>query len=121
MPHDNPSLAEMLRTVGEFIDDLMPRLDGLDRYHARCARYLLDICSRELVEWARVPGADDARLRELCAAPDAAEDNLASALCARIRAGDFDQRMDELHAALTAHVVAKVQVSKPGYLRGEAD
>lgn len=121
MPYDNPDLMEMLRTVGEFIDDIGPRLDGLDRYHAMCARYLIDISRRELAEWVRPPGADDERLRRLCDAPDSPPAELVGTLCARIRSGAFDQRMDELLDALTAHVVAKVQVSKPGYLHGDAE
>jgi hypothetical protein len=120
MPHDNPDLDEMLRTVGEFIDEIAPRLDGLDRYHALCARYLVDISRRELGEWRRAPGPDERRLEALLDGPTPPAE-LAAALCARIRAGDFDTRMDELLDILIAHVTAKVQVSKPSYLGGECE
>ena len=41
---------------------------------------------------------------------------LAAHLSAQIRAGEFDQGMDALLHELIGHVVAKVQVSKPGSL-----
>lgn len=120
MAHDWPDVAEMLKTVHEFIDDVTPRLQGLDRYHALCAIYLLEIVERELQEWRGQVTPDDERLRALAGVDDAVGPaELTAALGRRIRHGDFDQRMDELLTALTAHVVAKVRVSKPSVLDEE--
>jgi hypothetical protein len=116
MAHDWPDVPEILRTVREFIDGVTPRLAGLDRYHALCAIYLIEIAERELAGWEAPPTAADERLRELAGiAPEDGRQAITS-LCRRIRAGELEDRMDELLEALTAHVVAKVRVSKPAVL-----
>ena len=120
MAHDWPSVPEMVKTVREFIDEITPRLQGLERYHALCAIYLLEIVERELEQWQPSMTADDERLRALAGAPEPADGQAVTAQLGRhIRAGKFDERMDELLAALTAHVVAKVKVSKPAVLDDE--
>jgi hypothetical protein len=119
MPHDNPDLPEMIRTVREFVDGIGERLEGLDRYHALCASYLLEICLRELAEWQRLPSADDERLRAfLGAGPAVPPPALVTELARRIGAGDYDARLDELLELVLGHVEAKVRVSKPAVLTG---
>lgn len=114
MPHDNPDLPELIRTVREFVDGISGRLDGLDRYHAMCTLYLLDIVQRELTQWQRVPGADEARLRQwLGRTADTAPDQLIAELCERIHGGAYDGNMDALHELLLAHVLDKIAISKP--------
>lgn len=120
MAHDTPDLAEILRSVHEFIRDLKPRLDGMDRYQALCAQMLLEIALRELPEWQPRESADDARLRTLCGAgPEVPREALAARLAAGIAAGEFDQRLDALADDLLRHVVAKVRVSRPQHLEPE--
>ncbi|MBX9606847.1 MAG: hypothetical protein K2Y51_11540 [Gammaproteobacteria bacterium] len=120
MAHDTPDLAEILRTVHEFIRDLKPRLGGMDGYQALCAQMLLEIALRELPEWQPQETADDARLRALCeVGPEAPRETLAARLAARIAAGEFDARMDELADELLRHVIAKVRVSRPKHLEPE--
>lgn len=120
MAHDWPSLPEMITTVREYIDDLTPRLSGMDRYHALCSLQLLDVVQRELKEWQPLETADDARLRALADLDaDVPRDELTARLSEQIHAGKFDARMPELEAAMLAHVIAKVRVSKPGYLAAE--
>ncbi len=120
MAHDWPSLPETISTVREYIDDLMPRLSGIDRYHALCSLQLLDVAQRELQEWQPLETADDARLRALAElGAEVPRDELTARLSAQIHAGKFDARMPELEAAMLQHVIAKVQVTKPGYLAPE--
>lgn len=118
MAHDQPDLPEILRTVREFIDDLVPRLGGLERYHALCALHLLDIALRELVaEWRHTETDDDRRLRALLgtdAALSSAE--VRARLAHDIRDGRFDAELPALLAPLLAHVVAKVRIAKPDVL-----
>ncbi len=116
MAHDQPDVPELIKTVREFLGGIAAKLDGQDRYHALCAVYLLEIVERELAEWRRGETPDDRRLRALAKLPDAAVDSLAERLSADIRAGKFDETMDELLDALTEHVVAKVRVSRPASL-----
>ena len=120
MAHDLPELPEMITTVREFIADITPQLDGLDRYHGLCAQFLLDATLRELAAWAPRETADDRRLRGLLGAP--AEQPMSDVmveLCRAIRAGRFDDDLDTLGETLTAHVVDKVRVAKPAVLAPE--
>jgi len=120
MAHDWPALPEMINTVREYIDDLTPRLSGMDRYHALCSLQILDVVRRELKEWRPLETDDDARLRALAdLAPEVPRDELTARLSAQIHAGKFDARMPELEAAMLEHVIAKVRVTKPGYLAPE--
>lgn len=120
MAHDTPELAEILRSVHEFIRGVMPRLSGMDRYQALCSQNLMEIALRELDEWRPLETADDERLRRLCeVGSEVSRDTLAARLAARIAAGDFDGRMDELEQQLLAHTVAKVRVSRPQHLAPE--
>ncbi|MEQ8234177.1 MAG: DUF6285 domain-containing protein [Gammaproteobacteria bacterium] len=120
MAHDGPVLPEMLATVREFIADITPRLDGLDRYHALCAQFLLDCAQRELTEWRHATSADDERLRALVDAPAARPmDDVVRELAAAIRTGRFDDDLESLLETLTAHVVDKVRVAKPAVLADE--
>jgi acetoacetate decarboxylase len=119
MPHDPPELPELINTVLEFVDGIAPKLDAQDRYHALCAGYLLEIVLRELADWQAPETADDRRLRACANLPDLPVNELTRRLSAAIRAGKFDQRMDELLETLTEHVVAKVKVSRPSCLEPE--
>lgn len=120
MAHDGPELIEILRTVREFVDDITPRLDGLDRYHALCARFLLEVAGRELATWAPRETGGDARLRALVGAPpERPMGEVLAELCAAIRAGRFDDDLDTLRETLMDHVIEKVRVSKPEALAPE--
>ena len=120
MAHDWPSLPELINTVRDYIDDLTPRLQGMDRYHALCSLQLLDVVQRELHEWTPRETPDDARLRALGdLGPEVPRDELTARLSAQIHAGKFDQRMAELERAMLEHVMAKVRVTKPGLLAAE--
>ena len=119
MTYDNPELLEILRTVREFVGDVVERLEGLDRYHALCTVYLLEIAERELNGWQPVPRPDDTRLRNWLAMPEGTQPAaVVEELCLRIRAGTYDDDMDALLALLTAHVHDKVAISKPSALDG---
>ena len=120
MAHDLPELPELINTVREYIEAITPQLQGLDRYHALCSVQLLDVVQRELREWRPLETADDARLRALAnAGPELPRSELTACLSEQIQAGHFDNRMDELQAAMLEHVIAKVAVTKPSYLAPE--
>lgn len=121
MAHDRPDLTEILATVHEFLADLVPRIEGLDRYHALCAIHLLEIASRELAaEWQHRETADDRRLRALVGAPPGLPmREVCVRLCADIRGGRFDADLEALFAPLLAHVAAKTRIVKPEVLAVE--
>ena len=116
MPQDNPNLIELLETVREFIDEIMPKLDGQDRYHALCSVFLLDIVARELAsEWRAVETPDDQRLISLLG-EEVSQTEILQRLCEAIRDGRFKERESELFETLLRHVEAKIAITKPSYL-----
>jgi hypothetical protein len=124
--NDRPTAVELLRAVERFLEqDVVGRLGGPARYHARIAANVVAIVARELeTEDAQLP-AEWARLSELLgdeAPPPEGRDALREALVGRNRrlverigAGDADS--GPFRAALLAHlratVDAKMAVSRP--------
>ncbi|MCW2665288.1 MAG: hypothetical protein JWN57_250 [Frankiales bacterium] len=107
--HGRPSAAELAEAVQEFLrTELMPALEGRLQFHTRVAANVLGIIQRELQQ----TGAQEqhaARLSALGAGDDAD-------LAARIRAGEFDDRLPELVTSLRQDAVARVLVANPAYL-----
>jgi hypothetical protein len=111
---DRPPVDDLLRTVREFVESIRPQLSGEAAFHARVAVHLLQICERELAqtgaasfEAARLAAAlgREAPLAEQC-----------QALCAAIRAGDFDDRWDEAFDLVLRQVVDKLRIVRPEWL-----
>ena len=108
MDRDQPGVGEILLTVREFIDDITDRLEGIDRYHAMCASYLLAVAQREVAQGAAADAADAAALAGL--------PNAAAEFAARLRRGEFDAQWHELLPRMLEHVINKVRISKPEHL-----
>jgi hypothetical protein len=107
--HGRPTAAELAEAVQEFLrTELMPVLEGRLRFHTLVAANVLATLQREL-EQTGEQEQHDARLNALGAQDDAD-------LAARIRAGELDDRMGELVAALRQDAVARVLVANPKYL-----
>lgn len=115
MSQDNPSIPELLRTVREFIDEVAPKLEGQDRYHALCTSYLVSIVERELALGEAIDRDERAALAAFTGRDEPLPAGYA-ALAREIRAGSHDARWDALAALLFEHVVNKVRVSKPDHL-----
>ena len=111
-PHDVPSAEQLLEAVREWLErDVMPAVDGRLRFHARVAANVLAIVERELALGPEQEAAHRERLASL-GVSDEAE------LAARIRAGDLDDRLDEVKAVVWATVRDKLTVANPRYLDG---
>ena len=108
MNRDQPGMEEILVTVREFIDEITDRLEGIDRYHAMCASYLLSVAQREVTQGAVVDAGDAAALDGL--PQDAGE------FAARLRQGEFDAQWEALLPRMLEHVINKVRISKPEHL-----
>ena len=116
MAQDNPNVMELVQTVREFIEEVMPKLDGQDRYHALCSIFLLEIVERELsIDWQPLETADDRRLKALLG-DEIPKDEILSSLSKAIREGRFKDRESELFDTLLRHVEAKIAVTKPSYI-----
>jgi hypothetical protein len=128
---DRPTTAELLEAVRGFVEqDVIERLEGSAKFHARVAANVLAIVGRELelepghlaAEWARLDAllgpapvpADLALLRRGIG-------ERTEALCARIRAGEADS--GAFRAAVLAHVRAtvreKLAIANPKLLAAE--
>lgn len=107
-----PTAAELVAAVTEFLDTALVRADGPDavggqvRFHARVAANALRIVERELRDTAA-----DAPARALADLGFTDE----AALAAAIRAGELDERSEELTACLYALVEHRLSIDHPGY------
>ena len=109
-PHDVPTAEQLLEAVREWLErDVMPAVDGRLRFHARVAVNVLAIVERELALGPAQAEAHRARLSALGVADEAE-------LAARIRAGDLDDRLDEVKDLVWATVRDKLAVANPRYL-----
>jgi hypothetical protein len=124
--NDQPTAEALLRAVERFLErDVVPRLDGVPKFHARVAANVVAMVARELEledaqlagEWQRLGGL----LREDAAFPDAREARRAGLLARneelvrRIREGEADA--GPWRAALLEHlrltVGDKLAVARP--------
>lgn len=100
MRHYRPSTPDLIRVVGDFLEQVGPRLDSGDRYQALVCRHILGMVEREL---AGEPLAD---------LDDAA-------LAAAIRAGDHDADWDATFATVLDRTVQRLRITKPDHLAPE--
>jgi len=111
-PHDAPTAEELLEAVREWLErDVVPSVDGLLAYHARVAANALAIVERELALGPAQAAAHRERLKAL-GVRDEAE------LARQIRAGELDDRLDEVKAVVWATVRDKLAVANPRHLEG---
>ncbi len=110
-PHDRPSTAELIESVREWLErDVVPGVEGRLQFHARVAINSLDIVLREMSLGAEQESSHRARLAALGYDDDAS-------LAAAIRAGEHDDDLGGLLAALRPTVEDKVRVANPRHLR----
>jgi aminoglycoside phosphotransferase (APT) family kinase protein len=108
-PHDRPSAAELAEAVREWVaGDVADATTGRVRFHTRVATNVLAIVERELRLGPGHAVAHAGRLAALGFADDAA-------LAAAVRAGELDDRFDEVRTAVWSSVRDKLAVANPGY------
>ncbi len=104
-----PTAAELIAAVADFLDtDIREATEGRVNFHARVAANALRIVERELRDTAGTTVS--AALTGLGFADEAA-------LAAAIRAGDLDDRPEQLTACLYALVRHQLAIDHPGYDR----
>lgn len=112
---DQPDLAEILRTVREYLESIVDRVPSEDRYQAMCSVYLMAIAERELAAGAVAAAELEQRLQAFIG--DVLPHAQATAeLAARIRSGACDTGWDETFALVLAQVIHRVRVSRPEHL-----
>jgi aminoglycoside phosphotransferase (APT) family kinase protein len=108
-PHDGPPGPGLLRAVREFLATEVAGAEPRLAFHARVAANALAIAEREAMLAAGHARDHRARLAALGCADDAE-------LCAAIRDGSLDHRLEEVIAAVRATTVDKLTVANPGHL-----
>jgi hypothetical protein len=109
VPHDLPTAAQLLEAVREWLErDVVGGTTGRMQFHGRVAVNVLAMVERELELGPDQARAHQERLSSLGVADDAE-------LAARIRAGDLDDRLDEVRAVVWATVQDKLAVANPRY------
>ena len=106
--HGRPTAAELVAAAAEFLEtDVRQATSGTVNFHARVAANALRIVERELLDDG---GEADARaaLARLGFADEAG-------LAAAIRAGELDERTEDLTACLQTLVRHRLAVAHPGY------
>ncbi len=108
--HDAPAAADLIEAVLEFLErDVLPATEGRVQFHTRVAVRVLAMVGREIELGPELAAAHEHRLAEL---GFATEEDLALA----IRAGDLDDRYQQVKAAVKASVDDKLRVANPDYL-----
>jgi aminoglycoside phosphotransferase (APT) family kinase protein len=107
-PHDRPSGAALIEAVTAFLEEAQQSDERL-RFHSRVAAAALRIARRELLLGDAHWVAHRERLRAFGCTDDAD-------LAIGIRTGRFDDRMDEVVAAVRASVIDKLTVANPRHL-----
>jgi hypothetical protein len=108
---DRPDAPELLEAVAEYLfAELRPEVPGEQRFRVLVAANVCAVVAREL-RAGDGPAREDA---ELFAELSGGEGDRAE-LARRIRAGEFDERIEELAPRLAEHVRRKLDVARPGY------
>ena len=111
---DRPDAAELLEAVAEYLfAELRPEVPREQRFRVLVAANVCAVVARELRA-----GEGPAREDEELFASLLGGGGGATELAARIRAGDFDDGVDELAERLSEHVRRKLEVARPGYAEG---
>ncbi len=112
--HDMPSAEQLVESVREWLErDVLTGTTGRLQFHTRVAINVLAMVERELQLGQGQAAEHAVRLAQLGCADDAD-------LAARIRAGDFDHRLDEVRELVLADVRDKLSVANPKYLLTES-
>jgi len=107
-----PDPENLLRTVADYLADLQGRVDGGDRHQLRVAVHLLGIAERQLRLGAEIDRREQRALASVLDMDGSLHD-LNRELCRRIRAGAFDDRLDEVLAVIADGVEDQLRIAAP--------
>jgi Predicted aminoglycoside phosphotransferase len=116
--HDRPTAGELIESVREYLERDVMSGEGRVAFHARVASKVLAMVERELTLGPTQYLEEHQRLTSVLGS-DAPVRELSLELARRIRAGELDDRADEVLAIVRASVRSKLAVSNPGYLTSD--
>jgi hypothetical protein len=113
---DRPTAPELLESVAEYLfGELRPEVPREQRFKVLVAANLCAVVARE-IEAGEEPDRRDLELFNELLGEDTDDVHAAAAeLSRRLRAGELDDRIDELAPRLEEHVRRKLDISRPGY------
>jgi hypothetical protein len=122
---DRPTAEELLKAARDFCErDLLPALTGRVQFHTRVLLNVLGILEREWAGEEDAVRGEYARLQHLLELDEPPtsftelRDRVRAAnaeLAGKIRAGEMDDRFDELIEAFDATVTDKLRVANPNW------
>jgi hypothetical protein len=126
MTQDRPTAPELLDAVAEYLfGELRPEAPREQRFKVLVAANVCAVVAREIRAGQEPSREDLALFRELLGEPAEPPDDpealaaetrqAAEALAGRLRAGELDERLDELAPKLAEHVRRKFEIARPGY------
>ena len=115
--HDQPSVAELVQAVKNFIDETAgPNLTGHAAFHARVASNALATVLRDLEQRPQAESEERARLIALLGGDDAVTTAaLNQMLSEQIQSGVITTETDGLLPHLKATTMAQVEIDQPRY------
>ena len=116
MTQDRPDAAELLEAVAEYLfAELRPEVPDGQRFRVLVAANVCAVVARE-IRAGDEPDAEDLKLFNELLGEEAGDVHAAAAeLSRRLRAGELDDRIDELAPRLEEHVRRKLEIARPGY------
>jgi hypothetical protein len=126
MTQDRPDAAELLEAIAEYLfGELRPEVPREQRFKVLVAANVCAVVARE-IRAGNGPSREDLTLfREVLGEPGeppadseqlaAQTRQAAKELTERLRAGELDDRLDELAPKLAEHVRRKLEIARPGY------
>jgi Domain of unknown function (DUF6285) len=116
---DRPTAAELLDSVAEYLfAELRPEVPPEQRFKVLVAANVCAVVAREIRAGDGPDEEDLALFGDLLGREVDDVHGAAVELSERIRAGELDDRIDELAPRLAEHVRRKLEIARPGYDEG---
>jgi len=119
MGQDPPTAPELLESVAEYLfGELRPEVPREQRFKVLVAANVCVVVAREIRAGDEPDQADLALFSELLGEEASDAHAAAAELSRRLRAGELDDRIDQLTPRLEEYVRRKLDIARPGYADG---
>ncbi len=116
---DTPTAPELLDAVTEYLfGELRPEVRREQRFKVLVAANVCAVVAREIRAGDQLDEADRALFSEMLGEEATDAHAAAAELSRRLRAGELDDRIEELTPRLEEHVRRKLEIARPGYSDG---
>lgn len=117
---DRPTAPELLESVAEYLfGELRDEVPREQRFKVLVAANVCAVVAREIRAGEEPDREDLALFNDLLDEDVGDVQGAAAELSRRLRAGELDERIDELAPRLEEHVRRKLEIARPGYAEGE--